>query len=158
MLAAHGCIPVAERRAAIEAQLSDYQSKAMRTLGFAYKILSADENDAPYVDGRLQVKGLAFLGVAAISDPVRADVPEAVQTCLAAGVDVKIVTGDTPGTAREIARQIGIWNDSTPAEALITGPDFEALTDAEASKRTMALKIMCRARPMDKQRLVRLLH
>ncbi len=157
VLTADGNVPVGERRATIEAQLTDYQNMAMRTLGFAYKILSSDESDTPYVDGRLHVKGLAFLGIAAISDPVRADVPEAVQTCLAAGVDVKIVTGDTPGTAREIARQIGIWNESTPSEAIITGPDFEALSDTEASKRVMALKIMCRARPMDKQRLVRLL-
>lgn len=129
----------------------------MRTLGFAYKILSANENDAPYTDGRLNIKGLCFLGVAAISDPVRTDVPEAVQTCLDAGVDVKIVTGDTPGTAREIGRQIGIWKEDTPQESIITGPEFEALSDAEASKRVMSLKIMCRARPMDKQRLVRLL-
>ncbi len=144
-------------RASIESQLYEYQNKAMRTLGFAYKILSANDTDAPYLDGRLNIKDLCFLGVTAISDPVRADVPEAVQTCLDAGVDVKIVTGDTPGTAREIARQIGIWKDDTPQEAIITGPDFEALTDTEAFKRVMALKIMCRARPMDKQRLVRLL-
>lgn len=152
-----GCVAAAERSAAIEAQLLEYQNKAMRTLGFAYKILAAEENDAPYVDGRLAVEGLCFLGVAAISDPVRADVPEAVQTCLNAGVDVKIVTGDTPGTAREIGRQIGIWKEDTPEDSIITGPDFEALSDDEAAKRVAGLKIMCRARPMDKQRLVRLL-
>ena len=155
--ATDGFLSTDERRTAIEAQLLSYQNKAMRTLGFAYKILSPAENDAPYTDGRLNVKGLCFLGVTAISDPVRADVPEAVQTCLDAGVDVKIVTGDTPGTAREIGRQIGIWKDDTPQDAIITGPDFESLSDEEASKRVMRLKIMCRARPMDKQRLVRLL-
>ena len=85
------------------------------------------------------------------------DVPDAVRLCLNAGVDVKIVTGDTPGTAREIGRQIGIWNDTTSDDSIITGPAFEALTDDEAFKRVAALKIMCRARPMDKQRLVRLL-
>ncbi|MBE6303969.1 MAG: calcium-translocating P-type ATPase, PMCA-type [Bacteroidales bacterium] len=154
---AEGFSSADERRPAIESQLLSYQNKAMRTLGFAYKILSANENDAPYTDGRLNIKGLCFLGVAAISDPVRTDVPEAVQTCLDAGVDVKIVTGDTPGTAREIGRQIGIWKEDTPQESIITGPEFEALSDAEASKRVMSLKIMCRARPMDKQRLVRLL-
>ena len=154
---ANGFSSTKEQRAAIEAQLSGYQNKAMRTLGFAYKILTPDENDAPYTNGRLDVKELCFLGVVAISDPVRADVPEAVQTCLDAGVDVKIVTGDTPGTAREIGRQIGIWKEDTPQDAIITGPDFEALSDSEASKRIMGLKIMCRARPMDKQRLVRLL-
>ena len=152
-----GFVDAAERRSSIEQQLLGYQNMAMRTLGFAYKILEKGDNDAPFVDGRLKVDGLSFLGVAAISDPVRADVPDAVQTCLSAGVDVKIVTGDTPGTAREIGRQIGIWTSDTPAESLITGPDFEALSDEEAFKRVMGLKIMCRARPMDKQRLVRLL-
>lgn len=149
---------VAESRAAIEKRLFEYQSMAMRTLGFAYQVLDEGDNDAPYIDGRLckDVK-LTFAGFVAISDPVRADVPEAVQSCLAAGVDVKIVTGDTPGTAREIGRQIGICDASTPADAVITGPDFEALSDDEAAKRLSALKIMCRARPMDKQRLVRLL-
>ena len=154
---ADGAIAVAECRAAIEQQLLNYQGMAMRTLGFAYKILDINDADAPYVDGRLAIEGLSFLGVAAISDPVRADVPEAVQTCLSAGVDVKIVTGDTPGTAREIGRQIGILTDDTPDDSIITGPDFEALSDDEAFKRVMGLKIMCRARPMDKQRLVRLL-
>ena len=152
-----GFVDAAERRSSIEQQLLGYQNMAMRTLGFAYKILEKGDNDAPFVDGRLKVDGLSFLGVAAISDPVRADVPDAVQTCLSAGVDVKIVTGDTPGTAREIGRQIGIWSADTPVESLITGPDFEALSDEEAFKRVMGLKIMCRARPMDKQRLVRLL-
>ena len=152
-----GFVDAAERRSSIEQQLLGYQNMAMRTLGFAYKILEKGDNDAPFVDGRLKVDGLSFLGVAAISDPVRADVPDAVQKCLSAGVDVKIVTGDTPGTAREIGRQIGIWSADTPAESLITGPDFEALSDEEAFKRVMGLKIMCRARPMDKQRLVRLL-
>lgn len=154
---ADGFSSTKEQRTAIETQLLGYQNKAMRTLGFAYKTLSTDENDAPYSDGRLDIKGLCFLGIVAISDPVRADVPKAVQTCIDAGIDVKIVTGDTPGTAREIARQIGIWKEDTSLEAIITGPDFEALSDSEASKRIMGLKIMCRARPMDKQRLVRLL-
>ena len=149
---------VEENRAAIENRLAEYQSMAMRTLGFAYQILEEGDNDAPYSDGTLckDVK-LTFAGFVAISDPVRADVPEAVQSCLAAGVDVKIVTGDTPGTAREIARQIGICDASLPADAVITGPDFEVLTDDEAAKRLAGLKVMCRARPMDKQRLVRLL-
>ena len=149
---------VDSNRAAIEARLLEYQSKAMRTLGFAYQVLDAADTDAPYSDGRLLPDvNLTFLGFVAISDPVRADVPDAVQRCLSAGIDVKIVTGDTPGTAREIGRQIGICTASTPADAVITGPDFEALTDEEAAQRVMSLKIMCRARPMDKQRLVRLL-
>ncbi|MBR5150705.1 MAG: calcium-translocating P-type ATPase, PMCA-type [Bacteroidaceae bacterium] len=153
----NGKMAASEYTSEINAQLLAYQNQAMRTLGFAYKVLDASDCDAPYVDGRLAVEGLSFLGVAAISDPVRKDVPDAVRLCLNAGVDVKIVTGDTPGTAREIGRQIGIWNDSTSDESIITGPAFEALTDDEAFKRVAALKIMCRARPMDKQRLVRLL-
>ena len=130
---------------------------AMRTLGFACQVLEEGDDTAPYADGRLAGTDLTFLGFVAISDPVRADVPEAVQSCLAAGIDVKIVTGDTPGTAREIGRQIGIINDTTSEYAVITGPEFEALSEEDAAKRVMALKIMCRARPMDKQRLVRLL-
>ena len=93
----------------------------------------------------------------AISDPVRSDVPDAVKSCLNAGIDVKIVTGDTPGTAKEIGRQVGIWNENDTERNIITGPGFEALTDEEALDRVLDLKIMCRARPTDKQRLVQLL-
>lgn len=154
---AGGYATVEESRQAIEAKLLEYQGMAMRTLGFAYQVLKDGDNEAPYADGRLAGTDLTFLGFVAISDPVRADVPDAVQSCLSAGIDVKIVTGDTPGTAREIGRQIGIVGIDTAADAVITGPEFEALSDDEAAKRVMGLKIMCRARPMDKQRLVRLL-
>ena len=152
-----GCATVEENRKGIETKLLEYQGMAMRTLGFACQVLEEGDDTAPYADGRLAGTDLTFLGFVAISDPVRADVPEAVQSCLAAGIDVKIVTGDTPGTAREIGRQIGIINDTTSEYAVITGPEFEALSEEDAAKRVMALKIMCRARPMDKQRLVRLL-
>lgn len=148
---------VENERPAIEAKLLEYQNMAMRTLGFACQVLDESDSDTPYENGRLHGADLTFLGFVAISDPVRSDVPEAVQSCIAAGVDVKIVTGDTPGTAKVIGRQIGICGKDTPADAVITGPDFEALSDEEAAKRVMGLKIMCRARPMDKQRLVRLL-
>ena len=154
---AGGYATVEESRQAIEAKLLEYQGMAMRTLGFACQVLKEGDNEAPYADGRLAGTDLTFLGFVAISDPVRTDVPDAVQSCLSAGIDVKIVTGDTPGTAREIGRQRGIVNGDTAADAVITGPEFEALTDDEAAKRVMGLKIMCRARPMDKQRLVRLL-
>ena len=150
-------VGVAEQRPYVEAKLLEYQNMAMRTLGFAYQILDDDADTAPYADGRLRGTDLTFLGFVAISDPVRADVPEAVKCCLDAGVDVKIVTGDTSGTAREIGLQIGICNENTPSDSIITCPEFDALIDDEAAKRVMALKIMCRARPMDKQRLVRLL-
>ena len=148
---------VEEQAPSIESKLLEYQNMAMRTLGFAYQILDDEADVEPYANGRLNGTDLTFLGFVAISDPVRADVPEAVKCCLDAGVDVKIVTGDTSGTAREIGRQIGICDSTTPDAAIITGPEFEALSDDEAAKRVMALKIMCRARPMDKQRLVRLL-
>ena len=148
---------VEEQAQSIENRLLEYQNMAMRTLGFAYQILDDEADVEPYANGRLNGTDLTFLGFVAISDPVRADVPEAVKCCLDAGVDVKIVTGDTSGTAREIGRQIGICDSTTPGAAIITGPEFEALSDDEAAKRVMALKIMCRARPMDKQRLVRLL-
>ncbi len=157
VLTADGTSTVDNHRASIEEKLLGYQNMAMRTLGFAYRILDERASVEPYVNGRLEDNDLVFAGFVAISDPVRSDVPEAVSRCLSAGVDVKIVTGDTPGTAREIGRQIGICDKNTPGDAVITGPEFEALSDDEAAKRVMGLKIMCRARPMDKQRLVRLL-
>ena len=153
----NGFATVEESREGIEKKLLEYQNMAMRTLGFAYQLLGENDDTAPYENGRLTGTDLTFVGFVAISDPVRSDVPEAVQQCLKAGIDVKIVTGDTPGTAREIARQIGTYNDAADAGNVITGPEFEALSDDEAAKRVMGLKIMCRARPMDKQRLVRLL-
>ncbi len=154
VLTEKGLIPVSEYQATIEKQLLDYQNQAMRTLGFAYKALGKD-NNGPIES--LTNNGLIFLGIVAISDPVRPDVPEAVQKCLNAGIDVKIVTGDTPATAREIGRQIGIWKESDTDEQIITGVDFEKLPDETAAQRVLKLKIMCRARPTDKQRLVELL-
>ena len=153
----HGTTPASVMQADIEALLLSYQNQAMRTLGFAYKILTDKEAESPYKDGRLSVKDLTYLGVVAISDPVREDVPRAVGACRKAGIDIKIVTGDTPATAREIARQIGIWTEQDTDANIITGPAFEALDDEEAAKRVQSLKIMCRARPTDKQRLVQLL-
>jgi Ca2+-transporting ATPase len=128
----------------------------MRTLAFASRTLTADEQ--AFANGRLaSPDGLTLLGICAISDPVRADVPEAVRSCLGAGIDVKIVTGDTPGTAREIARQIGLLTPADDDSVHITGADFAAATDEHILSRLARLKIMSRARPMDKERLVRLL-
>lgn len=139
----------------INEQLLTYQNKAMRTLGFAYKILNDDETD---IINSVAQEDLIFLGIAAISDPVREDVPDAVKACTEAGIQVKIVTGDTYGTAKEIGSQIGIWDkDYDTDKNIISGVDFEALTDDEALERIKDLKIMCRARPADKQRLVYLL-
>lgn len=145
--------PIAEYRATIEEQLLSYQNQAMRTLGFAYKEVSPEHSDLETESS----SDLTFLGIAAIADPVRPDVPAAVAQCLHAGIQVKIVTGDTPATAREIGRQIGIWEAGDTEEQLITGTDFEKLPDEEAAQRVLKLKIMCRARPTDKQRLVELL-
>lgn len=135
-----------EKRDEINVQLKTFQNKAMRTLAFACKKSNA-----------IDTKNLMLQGVAAISDPLRSDVPAAVEDCNSAGIQVKIVTGDTAATAVEIARQIGIWKNDTPAECQITGPDFAALGDDEAFERVESLKVMSRARPTDKQRLVRML-
>ena len=136
----------------IDAQLLAYQKQAMRTLGFAYQVL--DEGDKTIEDHCVVAEALTFVGVVAIADPVRADVPAAVAECMRAGIAVKIVTGDTPGTAMEIGRQIGLWSDADNERAIITGPEFAALTDEELDERVMDLKIIARARPMDKKRLV----
>ena len=136
----------------IEKQLLEYQNRAMRTLGFAFDIL--DENEVAIADGKVAAEHLHFIGIAAIADPVRADVPAAVKECLDAGISIKIVTGDTPATAREIGRQIGLWTDKDTDDNIITGPEFAALTDKEVMEHVLDLKIIARARPMDKKRLV----
>lgn len=136
----------------IEKQLLEYQNRAMRTLGFAFDIL--DENEVAIADGKVAAEHLHFIGIAAIADPVRADVPAAVKECIDAGISIKIVTGDTPATAREIGRQIGLWTDADTDNNIITGPEFAALTDEEVMNRVLDLKIIARARPMDKKRHV----
>lgn len=136
----------------LDKQLSIYQRRAMRTLGFAYQLL--DDVDKGIENGALVATKLHFIGVAAIADPVRNDVPEAVKECLDAGISVKIVTGDTPGTAKEIGRQIGLWTSSDTDNNIITGPEFAALSEEQLLDRVLDLKIIARARPMDKKRLV----
>ena len=136
----------------IENQLVEYQNQAMRTLGFAYQII--DSKADVFKDGKVVADNLTFMGVVAISDPVRLDVPAAVAECMNAGINVKIVTGDTPGTAKEIGRQIGLWTAKDGDKNIITGPEFAALSDGELDKRVLDLKIISRARPMDKKRLV----
>ena len=137
----------------VDKQLTEYQSRAMRTLGFAYQVLN--DGDKAIEDNKIVADKLCFIGLAAIADPVRLDVPSAVKECVDAGIRVKIVTGDTPGTAKEIARQIGLWNDAKDTERnIITGPEFAALSDEELQERILDLKIISRARPMDKKRLV----
>ena len=137
----------------VDKQLTEYQNRAMRTLGFAYQVLN--DGDKAIEDNKIVADKLCFIGVAAIADPVRLDVPSAVKECVDAGISVKIVTGDTPGTAKEIARQIGLWDDAKDTERnIITGPEFAALSDEELQERILDLKIISRARPMDKKRLV----
>ena len=133
------CEMTDDERKAYEEKLQDYQSRGMRTLAFA-------------CNGKMQA-------IVAISDPVREDVPAVVQECLDAGIDVKIVTGDTPLTALEIARQVGLVSSLNPQPStlnlqIISGTDLEALTDEELRERVKDLKIIARARPMDKKRLV----
>ena len=148
-------IDATEYRSTVEEQLLGYQNMAMRTLGFAFKIV--DDHAPDDCVALVAENDLNFLGVGAISDPIRPDVPAAVAKCQSAGIDVKIVTGDTPGTATEIARQIGLWKPEDTERNRITGTAFADLTDEEALDRVMDLKIMSRARPTDKQRLVQLL-
>lgn len=139
------CAPDATERQSTEEVLAHYQQQAMRTLAFAYSI-----GDGPFT----------LQGVVAISDPVRPDVPPAVAECQRAGIQVKVVTGDTSATAIEIARQIGVWPSHGEREEAawhITGAEWASLSDEEAFKRCMALRVMSRARPTDKQRLVEML-
>ena len=136
-------------------QLLAYQNQAMRTLGVAYKVIP--ENSSTDCAELVKEGGLTSMGIFAISDPIRPDVPDAVKKCQSAGIRVKIVTGDTPGTATEIARQIGLWTSEDTERNRITGVEFAALSDEEALERVVDLKVMSRARPMDKQRLVQLL-
>jgi len=144
-------------RQSIEDAIKGYQERGMRTIAFAYREMpenySVKEDDLSLV-----AESMVWLGFVAISDPVRQDVPDAIKACLDAGIKVKIVTGDTSLTAKEIARQIGLWTEEDEAENnIMTGREFERLGDAEAWKRAEKIKILARARPMDKLRLVKLL-
>lgn len=133
----------------IETKLVEYQSRAMRTLAFAYQ-----DTECKIDNGAVVANNLTFMGIVAISDPVREDVPAAVEECIKAGIAVKIVTGDTPGTAKEIGRQIGLWTKNDNEKNIITGPEFATLSDDDLDKIVLDLKIIARARPMDKKRLV----
>lgn len=144
-----------EQIAGYHVQLKDWQMHAQRTLLLAYKEVADTEDDCAAL---VQSGGLTLLGLAAISDPVRPEVPQAVENCLKAGVQIKVVTGDSTGTAVEIARQIGLWKEGDDEKKnCMRGVDFAALSDEEALQRIKDLKVMSRARPLDKQRLVKLL-
>ena len=132
-----------------------YQSKALRTLGLAYAEIG-DEN--VIADGKLiDTSKMKMLGVVAISDPIRKEVPAAIKECLDAGIKVKIVTGDTVGTAKEIGRQVGLWGDKDTDKNILTGAEVAEMSDEELKKRLPEVKIISRARPNDKERVVRTL-
>lgn len=141
----------------VNEMLTQYQHHAYRTLAFAYAVIPADAEVADLC--RLTIAPpdypLSFMGICGIADPVRADVPAAIKECIDAGIKVTIVTGDTPGTAAEVGRQVGL--DCTGDDAFISGPEFAALSDAEAERRAAGIRIMSRARPDDKLRLVNML-
>ena len=161
----HFCPQLDEsRQKEILKTLFSYQQRAFRTLGFvdlafssqeaAETELSALRHSGTLTTADTAVLTSTFQGYVAISDPVRAEVPAAIRCCLTAGIGVKIVTGDTLGTAREIGRQVGICSDADSAQVFITGPEFAALSDEELVERVGDLKVIARARPMDKKRLV----
>ncbi|MDE5693294.1 MAG: cation-translocating P-type ATPase, partial [Duncaniella sp.] len=148
-----GVFPQGMDAASVDARLLGYQRQGMRTLGFA--CVELPDGYASGLDSLAGLKShMELLGIVAISDPVRHDVPEAVNLVRHAGIDVKIVTGDTPATAREIGREIGLWSDADTDRGIITGSEFAALSDDELRRRVDGLKIIARARPMDKKRLV----
>ncbi|MCM1310794.1 MAG: calcium-translocating P-type ATPase, PMCA-type [Bacteroides sp.] len=137
----------------VSERLAAYQSRAMRTLGFAYQILKAGEPGIS--DNHITATDLTFMGIVAISDPVRQTVPAAIREVVNSGIKVKIVTGDTHETAKAIAREIRLWHDGEDSEQnILTGEEFEAIPNAELSARAEEIKIIARARPLDKKRLV----
>lgn len=139
-----------QEREEISRKLGDYQRQAMRTIGMAYQEVDSHLTQITADD----LKHLHFQGVVAISDPVREEVPAAIRECLDAGIDVKIITGDTKETAKEIGRRVGLWKDSYTDKNITSGPEIAAMTDSQLDQSVMDLKIISRARPMDKKRIV----
>ncbi len=154
LLGRDGHEPLDVHQEALEAELKEYQKRGMRTLALAYGEAAHETAEADLDE---LARDLTWIGFVAIHDPVRSEVPPAVEACRQAGIAVKVVTGDNPQTAQEIARQIGLWHDSDPHALHMTGPEFGGLDDDEAKAKVMDLRILSRARPMDKLRLVRLL-
>ena len=142
----------AKSKSAYEDVLAEYQKGAKRTLALAYVELG--ESESIISEGKLNTTKLKFVGVFAIQDDIREGVKESIEECMKAGIAVKIVTGDNPGTAKEIGRKIGLWTDSDGDKNIITGTEMAKLSDKELEERVMDIKIIARARPMDKKRLV----
>lgn len=136
-------------------KLVEYQNHAYRTLAFAYKELNDD--DDIFTDGKLNINDLSMMGIVGILDPVRSDVPDAIAECLKAGIQVKIVTGDAPGTAKEIARQLGLWKNEDTDINILIGTELAEMSDDDLKERLPKVKIISRARPNDKERAVRIL-
>jgi len=134
--------------------LKEFQRRGMRTLALAYRAAPEQHDGAKLED--LAVR-LTWLGFVAIADAVRPEVPAAIDACRRAGVLVKVVTGDNSETCLEIARQIGLWNESDTPDRQMTGSEFAALDDEQAARAVDRIKVLARARPLDKLRLVRLL-
>lgn len=132
--------------------LASYQQQAMRTLALAY--MELDESDDIITDGKLNVNTLTFVGVFALHDDIREGVRESMAECMKAGIAVKIVTGDNPGTAKEIGKKIGLWTEVDSDKSIITGCELAKLSDKQLEECVMDIKIIARARPMDKKRLV----
>lgn len=154
LLTASGREPVSLHAEAIRASVEEYQARGMRTLAFAYREFAEAPEEA---DIEELARGLTWLGFAAIADPIRDEVPGAVRVCLAAGVRVKMITGDSQHTALEIARQIGLIEGPDEHGAHMGGREFAGLDDEQAREVASRVKVLSRARPMDKLRLVRLL-
>lgn len=136
----------------VKETLAGFQKKAMRTLAFAYRFI--EDSESVIEDRKLKNLNLRFMGMTGIVDPVRADVPNAVSECLNAGIDIKMVTGDTSVTARAIAEQVGLWQEGDSEDCIITGTELSSLSHEELKERILKLKVISRARPMDKKLLV----
>ncbi|OYD92114.1 calcium-translocating P-type ATPase, PMCA-type [Nostoc sp. 'Peltigera membranacea cyanobiont' 210A] len=146
-----------KNKAAIASAIKEYQKRGMRALGFAYHNVSQHSSQTNLDE---LAHDMTWLGFVAISDPLRPEVPDAIQACLRAGIEVKVVTGDNSETAKEIARQIGLWqeeDDFNSGYLHLTGQQFAQLSDEEANQAVLQLKVLSRARPLDKLRLVKLL-
>ena len=142
----------AKSKSAYEEILAEYQKGAKRTLALAY--VELDESESIISEGKLNTTKLKFVGVFAIQDDIREGVKESIEECMKAGIAVKIVTGDNPGTAKEIGRKIGLWTEADGDKNIITGTEMAQLSDKQLEERVMDIKIIARARPMDKKRLV----
>lgn len=140
---------------AVASYILSNQERAMRMLAIAF--LEVNNSEEVIVNGKLNVTGLNLVAIVAISDPIREDVPMAVHQCLDAGIKVQIVTGDNPETAIEVGRQIGIWTETDNEQNIITGQKLSTIGDEELKLLVGRLKIIARARPSDKERLIRVL-